>query len=102
MTAAGEVPLRDLLISDTLTRINTPDADADTLQTILANLEMYLDSTHSQPLPVGLLLSTYICGAFGMTELTCIFKRWALYSRESLVEPLSGPRTRLILAYCYR
>ncbi|VDB82999.1 unnamed protein product [Peniophora sp. CBMAI 1063] len=57
MTAAGEVPLRDLLVSDTLTRINTPDADADTLQIILANLEMYLDSTHSQPLPIGLLLT---------------------------------------------
>lgn len=60
MTAAGEVPLRDLLVSDTLTRINTPDADAETLQTILGNLETYLDLTHSQPLPVGLLMSVYL------------------------------------------
>lgn len=60
VTTAGEVPLRDLLVSDTLKRINTPEADADTLQTILGNLETYLDSTHSQPLPVALLLSAYL------------------------------------------
>ena len=56
-TASGELPLRDILIADTLTRINTPDSDAETLQLILENLETYLDLTHSQPLPVALLQS---------------------------------------------